>query len=450
MSGRGHCRVRVRCSLVLALVAPSFFAPAHLRDLLVGQAPTLRARLRHDRGHRRATDRHLHRIAVRDLRHGRRSAGARGLADAACGRRGDGRRRGPGRGQRRARRTRRVCPRSSSPWRRWWRGGKGCGGRPKACGCRTCRPAFSGSASDRRAVVSAWSLDGCGRSARRVRGCWRTPLPVVRSTRPGSDAEAARLVGVRPRAVICASFVVMGALTGLAAGAGVGAVHRRAGQRRRRARAAGDCRGRRRRHGDLRRTRARWSARSSASRCWRRSVRRWRFSAPTPTGIARCRALIILVAVSADAVDAPWQQSCPMPPPDAPNHLGSPTSVPRPEFGARPGPESAPERRLTRASERDGARRSAVRRDRGLRRARSPTSSPLGQRRRDRARVGGGEPARPGADAGHPHRRHRPLGRLAARPLGGRASARPGAMRGLPIGAGGARGDRRRRSRAAR
>jgi rhamnose transport system permease protein len=33
----------------------------------------------------------------------------------------------------------------------------------------------------------------------------------------GSDAEAARLVGVRHRAVICATFVVMGALTGLAA-----------------------------------------------------------------------------------------------------------------------------------------------------------------------------------------------------------------------------------------
>jgi rhamnose transport system permease protein len=33
----------------------------------------------------------------------------------------------------------------------------------------------------------------------------------------GSDAEAARLVGVRHRAVICATFVAMGALTGLAA-----------------------------------------------------------------------------------------------------------------------------------------------------------------------------------------------------------------------------------------
>jgi rhamnose transport system permease protein len=33
----------------------------------------------------------------------------------------------------------------------------------------------------------------------------------------GSDAEAARLVGIRPRAVVCATFVVMGALTGLAA-----------------------------------------------------------------------------------------------------------------------------------------------------------------------------------------------------------------------------------------
>lgn len=33
----------------------------------------------------------------------------------------------------------------------------------------------------------------------------------------GSDAEAARLVGVRPRAVVCATFIAMGALTGLAA-----------------------------------------------------------------------------------------------------------------------------------------------------------------------------------------------------------------------------------------
>ena len=51
----------------------------------------------------------------------------------------------------------------------------------------------------------------------------------------GSDPEAARLAGIRPRRVVFAAFVVMGALTGLAALLTADPVHRRADQRRRRA-----------------------------------------------------------------------------------------------------------------------------------------------------------------------------------------------------------------------
>ena len=114
--------------------------------------------------------------------------------------------------------------------------------------------------------------------------------PAARSTPTGSDAEAARLAGIRPRRVVFGVFVLMGGAHRPGRAAHRHPVHRRADQRRRRPRAEGHRGGRRGRHGDRRRPRhARW-ARCSASRCSAPSGPRSRSSAARRTGSARSRA----------------------------------------------------------------------------------------------------------------------------------------------------------------
>ena len=118
----------------------------------------------------------------------------------------------------------------------------------------TCRRASSGSARGQSAgqwVVVAIALVVFAAFAWGLR--YLAAGRAVYAT--GSDPEAARLAGIRPRWVVFGVFVVMGALAGLAALLERRPLPRRRSQRRRGPRAPGDRRGGRGRRGGLRRPR---------------------------------------------------------------------------------------------------------------------------------------------------------------------------------------------------
>ena len=91
-----------------------------------------------------------------------------------------------------------------------------CAGTPKARGCKDCQRDSSGSASRKprarwSSSVSRSSLLACAAYVLRsmVIGRWLFAV--------GSDPEAARLSGLRPRSIVMGGFVALGALTALAA-----------------------------------------------------------------------------------------------------------------------------------------------------------------------------------------------------------------------------------------
>ena len=262
---------------------PAFFRagqPARSRSSAQCAGPGRRRR--HDPRDPGPPDRHLHRLAVRDLRRRRGPAGQGGAADAA----------------RRARARWRPARSSGAingalvaglglpaivvtlatmvvlrEGLRWATEGVWVQDLPARLPVVRPRP------GRRRAGRS--SLAALRRSSRRSPGgC--AGLAAGRAVyATGSDAEAARLVGhaAAPRGVR-GVFVVMGALTGLAALLTADPVHRRADERRRRPRAARDRGGRRGRHRHLRRARVargharrRRAARHASARRSRSSAR---------------------------------------------------------------------------------------------------------------------------------------------------------------------------------
>ena len=144
--------------------------------------------------------RHLGRIGVRDLQRRRGHAGQRRAADAAR------------RDRRRARSARcsarstacwsPICGsrRSSSRWRRWSRCATGCAGRRRAHGCRTCRPGFQWLGLT-QALYPFVAIGACRRACyRHWRGRWATCAAGRAVYATGSNADAARLAGIRRRA----------------------------------------------------------------------------------------------------------------------------------------------------------------------------------------------------------------------------------------------------------
>jgi rhamnose transport system ATP-binding protein len=233
---------------LLAVKAPAFFARREPPRPARGQ----RARPRRRRGNdpRRAgpPDRHLHRLAVRDLRRGRGPPGQDGLpmpfvtigvvaAGAGLGAINGALVAGLGLPAIVVTLATMVVLREGLRWR------------TEGVWIQDLPERFQwfglGQAGGRAAIVVA--------ALGRLRGCSRGACAASRrggpSTPPGSDPEAARLVGIHPRRVVFAAFVFMGALTGLSAvltaiqfidvqtSAGAGLemkVHRGRGRRRRR------------------------------------------------------------------------------------------------------------------------------------------------------------------------------------------------------------------------
>ena len=109
------------------------------------------------------------------------------------------------------------CRRSSSRSRRWWRCATRCAGRPRARGCRTCRPAFQWLGLSQaaypirraRCCGRPAGADGVGR-----RATWR---PAARSTRPARTPMPHAWPASTRAFVKWAVFTTAGALTGLAA-----------------------------------------------------------------------------------------------------------------------------------------------------------------------------------------------------------------------------------------
>ena len=202
------------------VAAPRFFGAGQPARPAGGQRARPGGRRRHDARHPGPPDRHLDRVAVRDLRGGRgpaRQDGARRCRWSRLGVVAAGR--AAGRAQRRA---------GGGPRAALHRGDAGDDGDPargpalgdrRRRGCRTCPAASSGSGSVRRAAAwpswppplvvfaaFAWGLRHARRRPRRLRH---------RLRRGGGAARRASARGAWCSA--CSSF--MGALTGLAAAA---------------------------------------------------------------------------------------------------------------------------------------------------------------------------------------------------------------------------------------
>ncbi len=201
---------------ILAAAAPRFFLADQIRAMLVSNAPVLVAAVGMTLVILSPGDRHLHRFPVRDLWRGRRTAGEGRLADPAGGDGDARRRRRDGGAQRGTRRRARLAVDRRHAGDAGHRPRRACAMPAKGSSSATCRPASSGSASARRRASGSWSVVALAVFAAVAWGLRNLAAGrAVYAT--GSDPEAARLAGIRPRRVVFAAFVAMGALTALAA-----------------------------------------------------------------------------------------------------------------------------------------------------------------------------------------------------------------------------------------
>ena len=236
--------------------APRFFSPRESQRPLARQpARAARGDRRHAR-HPDRRDRHLGRLGVRDLRRRRR----RGRACRAADRRPSSW--SPAFAAPRSARSTApssptsACRRSSSRWRRWWRGGTALRWSTQGAWVQDL-PATLPVARAVAASVPARRLRHRRRCCRLaiVVGAADTWRPAARSTRPDPTPQAARLAGFDTRAREVRGVRRRRAPDRAGGAPQRGALQPDSEQRRPRPRDEGHRGGRRRRHGDPRRPR---------------------------------------------------------------------------------------------------------------------------------------------------------------------------------------------------